>query len=55
MVMSLHSLQATAIHDMFVAVLTALSYSNECMIITAISTTTALKIEQMQFLCELFL
>ena len=43
--MSLNSLQATAIHDMFVAFLTPLSYSNECIIITAITTATALKIE----------
>lgn len=42
---SLHSLQATAIHDMFVAFLAALSYPNECIIITALSITTAPKIE----------
>lgn len=43
--MSLRSLQATAIHYMLVAFLTALSYSNECVISTSISATTALKIE----------
>lgn len=43
MMMSLHCLQATAIHDYVCSFLTALLYSNECIIITAISTT--LKIE----------